>query len=321
MSATRSASAEHERWLVIGGSGQVGRALLEVLPAASALATGRCGPGQQLDLCQLRLLPRRLDDLFTSFMPDVVVIAAGMTAVERCEEAPELADRVNHRAPALIARHAARHGARCVYLSSEYVFDGHRGPYDEEDQPRPLSVYGHSKLAGEHAVLEADPRSLLVRTTVVYGPEAAGKNFAYQLGDHLLRGTPMAVAADQVSTPTYNRDLARAMVAHVREPGSARTVHLSGPERLSRSAFARRLADGAGLDGSLIVALPTRQLHQRAPRPLDAGLVSRVASPAMRTAAEAVDDWRRLPSGRPWPTVLPSSPRKASASLAGAGFG
>lgn len=297
------------RWLVIGGSGQVGRALLEVLPRERAVATDRRRPDPyRLDLRQLDRLPRHLGGLFEAADPEVVVIAAGMTAVERCEDAPELADLVNHRAAAVIAREAARQGPRCVYLSTEYVFDGERGPYDEDATPRPLSVYGRTKLAGERAVLEADPRALVVRTTVVYGPEDAGKNFAYQLSEHLLRNVTMRVAADQVSTPTYNRDLAREVVACVEGDGAARLVHLSGPERLSRAAFAAQLADAAGLDGSLITALPTRALGQRAPRPLDAGLVSRVAAPAMRTAAEAVEDWRSRPCGRPWPSVIAQAP-------------
>ena len=294
-----------ERWLVIGGTGQIGRALVEALPDGMAVTTDRRHESPlHLDLGERDGLVGRMDDLLGTIAPAVVVIAAGMTAVERCEGEPELAMQVNHHAPAVVATRATRAGARCVYLSTEYVFDGRRGPYDETARPRPLSAYGRSKLAGERAVLEADPCALVVRTTVVYGPEVAGKNFAYQLVDHLLRGAVMAVAQDQVSTPTYNRDLARALAAHARVEGAGRLVHLAGPERLSRHAFAEKLAEAAGLETSLVVSRRTADLGQRALRPLDAGLASRVASPPMRTIAEAVEDWRRHPSGRPWPSVV-----------------
>src|SRR4030095_11997232 len=122
---------------------------------------------------------------------------------------------VNCEGPGALAAAAASSGARTVYLSTEYVFDGTDGPYGEDAVGRPLSVYRRGKLEGEHAVQEADPAALVLRTTVVYGPEAHGRNFAYQLADRLGRGEAMRVPGDQVSSPTYNRDLADALVALV----------------------------------------------------------------------------------------------------------
>ncbi len=241
-------------------------------------------------------------DVLDRAAASVVVVAAGFTHVDACEEEPELARAVNCEGPAVLAAQARRSGAQTVYLSTEYVFDGRQGPYDERSPTNPLSVYGTTKLDGETAVQEADPRALVVRTTIVYGPEEQGKNFAYQLADRLRRGQRLTVPSDQVSTPTYNRDLAAGIVALVRH-GTSGVVHVAGPDRLSREAFARALASAADLDPELIDGVPTAELGQPAARPLSAGLVS-VRAPRPGELADvrtAVADWISRPRGRRWP--------------------
>jgi dTDP-4-dehydrorhamnose reductase len=144
----------------------------------------------------------------------------------------------------------------------------------------------------------------VVRTTVVYGPEAHGRNFAYQLATRLGRGEPMRVPEDQVSSPTYNRDLAEGLVALV-DAGVTGVVHVAGPEILDRATFARRLAAGMGLDPGLVVPVPTAALGQVAPRPLDAGLRTNrlrtlVPGLAPRGVDAAVADWERTAPPPPW---------------------
>jgi dTDP-4-dehydrorhamnose reductase len=191
-----------------------------------------------------------------------------------------------------------------VYLSTEYVFDGRDGPYDEQRPITPISAYGRSKAEGEAAVLDADPAALLVRTTVVFGPEAHGRNFAYQLATRLGRGEAMPVPADQVSSPTYNRDLAAAVVGLL-DGGHAGVVNVAGPEILDRAAFARRLATAMGLDPGLVVPKTTAELGQEAPRPLDAGLdvgLLRRLLPdlPLRGAEEALAHWEATAPPVPW---------------------
>jgi dTDP-4-dehydrorhamnose reductase len=236
--------------------------------------------------------------------PEAVVVAAGMTWVDGCERRPEVAATVNRDGPAALARAAAAAGARTVYLSTEYVFDGTDGPYDEDRPLRPLSAYGRSKAEGEAAVREADPAALVVRTTVVYGPEAHGRNFAYQLAARLGRREAMTVPADQVSSPTYNRDLAAALVGLI-DAGTTGVVNVAGPEVLDRAAFARRLAAAMGLDPGLVVPRTTAELGQEAPRPLDAGLeVGRLRrllpDLPLRGPEEAVAHWAATAPPVPW---------------------
>ncbi len=228
---------------------------------------------------------------------EAIYCVAGMTDVERCQSEPEQAEGANARGPAVLAGYARSLAIPFVYFSTEYVFDGdpaRPGPYPENAPTHALSVYGRSKLDGEVAVTKAHPAALVVRTTVVYGPDERGKNYVYSLMRNLAEGRRMRVPADQVSTPTYNRDLVRATVGLV-ELGATGVVHLCGPELLSRIDFARQVAQFLGLDDSLLDPVPTSALGQKAPRPLDAGLATDLLRQQyphlqMRTVAESLRD-------------------------------
>jgi dTDP-4-dehydrorhamnose reductase len=157
-------------------------------------------------------------------------------------------------------------------------------------------VYGRSKWEGEQAVLAACPHALVLRTTVVYGQDLGQKNYVYSLMRQLSAGHAMRVAQDQVSTPTYNRDLAAAAVALV-ERGASGIYHVCGPERMDRLAFARSVADLLLLDAGLLEGVPTAELGQKAARPLNAGLAIdklRRMHPdlTMRGPADALADCR-----------------------------
>lgn len=301
-----NALAGRPEFLVIGGSGQVGGAVRRLL-GARALATGR-SPADALDLAldleDLAVHPGLADRLLEKTRPLCTLIAAAFADVDGCEVDPGRAERVNTTAPAVLARASRQVGAKTVFLSSEYVFDGNDGPYDEGAGSSPLSAYGRSKAEGEMAVLDADPRALVVRTTVVYGPEERGKNFAYRVGRHLADGTALTVPNDQVSTPTYNQDLAASLM-RAGLSSLCGVLHLAGPSLLARDQFALELAQACHLDGSVVKGVPTSTLHQRAPRPLQAGLISRRTgdweAPAASPPSEAVARWLSDPYGLPWP--------------------
>ncbi len=269
--------------------------MLRVLDA-SALPTSR-EPSRAgwltLDLEQLTALPQA-QDLLDPVSLKAIYCIAGMTNVEACEDNAGLAFQVNAKGPGILARYARNSGLPFVYFSTEYIFDGQSGPYVEVDQPHPISVYGASKLAGEGEVLDAHPEALILRTTVVYGPDDRQKNFIYSLLSALTSGRVMKVAKDQISTPTYNRDLVHAAV-RLQETGSSGIFHVCGPERLSRFDFAQRAANYLGLDAGLLAPVSTADLRQRAPRPLSAGLATDKLMRlhpqlGMRSLEEALDD-------------------------------
>jgi dTDP-4-dehydrorhamnose reductase len=262
------------RAVVVGGSGQIGGWLLRVLEAEGHDAVGTYQnvpyPGlAHLDAAQLDPSAVWLRDQ----RPDVVFYPAGFTWVDGCERDPARARSANLEQPLNLARAAADLGARFVYFSTDYVFDGHAGPYDENSATNPLSAYGQSKLDTERALAdELGDRGLTVRTSWVFGPERQGKNFAYQLVKALSQGRSLDCPSDQISSPSYGPDVARAVVALV-ESGQSGLIHVAGPEVIGRVEFARALASAFALDPSLIVARSTAELTQGAPRPLNGGLL------------------------------------------------
>jgi dTDP-4-dehydrorhamnose reductase len=286
----------NRRALVVGAGGQVGHLIASLLGDGDCIRTSR-RPDRagwiSLDLASLAREPDRARALLRDLRASAVYCVGGFTNVELCEAQPELAMAVNCDGPAALA--AAAREIPFVFFSSEYVFDGLAGPYREDSSARPISVYGQSKWCGEIAVRKNHPAPLIVRTTVVYGYDPGGRNFLYSLKRQLSLQQEVRVPADQVSTPTYNRDLAAAVVALV-EAGAHGIYHVCGPERLSRLEFAQRAARAFGLDPALVTGVSTPELGQRAPRPLSAGLTIdklRADYPrvSMRDLEQAMSDW------------------------------
>ena len=286
------------RALVIGASGQVGVAI-----TARLAGRGHSVVGTHHRVPQPRTRPLDVTDaaaterLVAEVEPDWVVCPAGLTHVDYCEDHLDEAFAANRDAPAAAARAAAKRGAGFVYFSTEYVFDGAAGPYAEDGPIHPLSVYGLSKLEGERQIAEGNPRSVIIRTTVVYGPEPQGKNFVYQMLGRVRAGEPVRVPSYQFSSPTYNVDLAAATVELI-ERDFRGVVHVAGPVVLDRYALALEVCAAFGLDAGLVKPVETAALEQRAPRPLRAGLVidraRRLLRTPLRAPREGLADMRGL---------------------------
>ena len=282
---------------IVGATGQVGAQILAMLGPGRAVGTTRQTEGAGLINLDLSSLTdqTQIHAVLSELNVSSVYCVGGMTDVERCEVEPELAIRTNCRGPATIAAAAARFRIPFVYFSTEYIFDGKAGPYGEDSLASPISAYGRSKWMGEQAVRSVHPDALIIRTTVVYGPDPRKKNFLYSLYRYAQARQIMRVADDQISTPTYNRDLARATIALV-ESGAHGVFHVCGHERLSRFEFARLAARIMGVESSGIVGVPTAELSQMAPRPLNAGLTAAKLrglnpAPVMRRAEDALREW------------------------------
>jgi dTDP-4-dehydrorhamnose reductase len=197
---------------VTGADGQVGRALQSLLPAA------RHATREQLDVTDRAGVHEAVAGA------DVVVHLAAMTDVDRCEREPSLAEQVNGAGSRNVADAARAAGARVIGVSTDYVFDGTAaGEYSEADPPRPLSVYGRTKLAGELALLEAGDNTV-IRTSWVYGD---GRNFIRTILRAAGSGRALAVVDDQVGRPTAADDVARAIV-HLLSIDPPRLVHVTG---------------------------------------------------------------------------------------------
>jgi dTDP-4-dehydrorhamnose reductase len=187
--------------LQFGTTGQLGVELLRQAPShdVAVTALGRA----DADLTDTAACAAKVREA----KPDVVVIAAAHTAVDLAESETELAHAINATAPGAIAAAAAEVGAAVINVSTDYVFDGAGGaPYPEHAAPNPLNAYGRTKLAGEQAVAQANPRSLSIRTSWVVSPH--GKNFVKTMLRVAAAGNPLKVVDDQSGRPTSAADLA-----------------------------------------------------------------------------------------------------------------
>ncbi|MEM2058559.1 MAG: dTDP-4-dehydrorhamnose reductase [Thermoproteota archaeon] len=204
--------------------------------------------------------------------PDVIMHAAAYTDVDGCEVNREKAYRINYLATSAIARIAGKVKAFVVYVSTDYVFDGEKGMYKENDLPNPVNYYGFTKLLGEVAISSILPEtSLIVRTSGLYGYSPTGKkNFGIISFEKLLRGEEVYAFYDQILSPTYAYALAMELIKIV-EKKITGIIHLAG-ERLSRYEFARTLAKVLGADEALIKPISVNDVKLIAKRPKDSSL-------------------------------------------------
>mmetsp|Transcript_9296 Transcript_9296/g.42329 ORF Transcript_9296/g.42329 Transcript_9296/m.42329 type:complete len:318 (+) Transcript_9296:96-1049(+) len=254
------------RVLIIGASGQVGGALVEVFGASNIFGTFNETPVDgfvKFDLNEAASDPQLAFDLMSRCRPEIVCICAGRTWVDGCENEGDLPYRVNCVGPRAVARAAKLFGARTVYYSTDYIFDGSvEGKlYTEEDSAAPLNVYGASKMLGESAVLEEDGSCLILRTNGVFGPELHGKNFVYQLCNSIDARCSLQCSADNFGTPTYNRDLARMTVGLLAGQKSG-VYHCVGNQTMDRYSFAVKLAKELQIDHSFIQKVDSATLYE-----------------------------------------------------------
>ncbi len=264
-----------ERPVVLGGSGLVGGAFHRALQARGRAVRGtfHTRPAPGLDPLDLAGDTAAYLDAVD---PTLVVLASALTHVDYCETHPEETHARNVGALEPIVRWCGARGAPLVYFSTDYVFDGEAGPYDEDAPPRPINVYGRSKLAAERRVA-ALPRHAVLRITNVFDVGHDTKNFLHRCVEHLRDRRPLVVPDDQWATPTYAVWLAAQALDLIERgalcgPAGPRTLHVACDDLVSRLEFARRVAGLLGADPARIEGRPTASLGQAAARPRRGGL-------------------------------------------------
>ena len=213
-----------------------------------------------------------VEKAFRAVEPDVVVHAASLTDVDKCEINKELAWKINVDGTKNILKSTRKINSFLVYISTDYVFNGEKGCYLESDATNPINFYGLTKLAAEKLV-QTGEEFLIARPSVIYGSTpATGKvNFALWLIETLRKGEKVKIIEDQWNTPTLNTNLAE-MILEAIERKLTGVYHLCGATRVSRLEFAQMLAETFGLDRALIEAGCSSQFSWPAKRPEDSSL-------------------------------------------------
>jgi len=271
--------------VVVGARGMLGTDLMQVL--ASRVVTGFDLP--ELDITDAE----RSRELLRDVHPDVIIDAAAMTHVDYCETHAEEAFRVNGQGTGNLAAAAHALGARLVYYSTDYVFDGTgAGAYLERDAPNPQSVYGKSKLRGEEFVRSACPDHLILRTSWLFGRH--GTNFIRTIVNAAREGRDMRVVNDQRGSPTYTRDLAARTLTLLEKNGRG-TYHVTNSGSCTWYELARQAVAWAGIAGVRIEPVKTQEYPRPAPRPACSILANarmlQEGYPPMRPWEEAARDY------------------------------
>lgn len=273
------------RITVIGADGQLGSDLLRqaALSGHSPLALTHA----DIEVTD----PASVRAALAKAAPEVIVNCAALHHVDRCEDEPEAAFQVNTIGALRVARAARELGAKSIYVSTDYVFDGAKAePYVETDLPGPLNVYGASKLAGEHTSRLADPRALVVRVAGLYGrtgPRGKGMNFIQRVLDMARRGVPVRGVADQTMTCTYTWDAADAILALAGKDARG-IVHVVNEGALTWHDLAVHALKCAGLGDTPVEPVAASAFPGKAARPMSSAL-----------AAQRIRDITGAPM-RPW---------------------
>lgn len=266
--------AESKNILITGANGQLGNEMRIVSQGQSTLVFHFTDVAE-LDICDIDAVERWV----TEHNIHCIVNCAAYTNVNKAEEDVALCDKLNHLAPANLAAVAARHGIGLIHVSTDYVFNGKQHtPYREDDTPCPNSVYGSTKLAGEEAIMRLCPTAVIIRTAWLYS--TFGNNFVKTMLRLGSERSEMGVVFDQIGTPTYARDLARAILHILHEGIVSGIYHYSNEGVCSWYDFAKAIFDLGGISTCTLKPLHTEEYPTPAARPhfsvLDKSKIKRV---------------------------------------------
>jgi dTDP-4-dehydrorhamnose reductase len=260
-----------QRIVIVGSTGQLGTDLVEALRLDDKRET--------LPLIHADCDCTNADQVMSvmrSLHPDVVINCAAYVRVDDCEDHAREAFEVNALGALNVARACAAGDALCVYISTDYVFDGAKDtPYVESDPTYPINVYGASKLAGEHLLRQTAPRWLIVRMASLFGKTGArgkGGNFVEAIIKKAKAGEPIRVINDITMSPTYARDASDALALLIRE-GVTGLIHVTNSGACTWYEFAKTIVDIIGL-ASDVVPVSSTEFPSVARRPKNSALRS-----------------------------------------------
>lgn len=216
-----------------------------------------------------------LNRVLNNFQPDVIVHLAALSNVEKCEMEKELTDKRNILPVKTLSVWASENEKKIIFISSDYVYDGVKGGFDENDETNPVQYYGQTKVEGEK-IISTLKNYVILRPTVIYGWDMDGMNFFMQLYRNIIDGKTMRVATDQISNPTFVLDLCRLIKKIITSDAVGKFV-ATGNETFGRYDFAIKICDFFGWDKNLIAPVDTVSLGQVAKRPMNCSTINKSA--------------------------------------------
>ncbi len=261
-----------KRILITGASGQLGNSVLNQLFGKYELLATDINKSDTLNIPFVILDITDLEQIkstFTNFKPDVIINLASFTDVDGCELNPEKAYLLNTKSVEMLSDNF---NGQFIQISSDYVFDGYNGPYSEDDDTNPLSVYGKTKLESEKVLQDSRIDWCLLRTNVLFDYyNSTEASFVKWVIDSLKSNKSINVVDDQWNNPTWTQSLAE-IIELVINKNVKGLYNYGGADYLNRFEFAKIIADIFNLDKALISPISTNSLNQAASRPLMGGL-------------------------------------------------
>ena len=254
---------------ITGSAGQLGQSLIRLFSSRyEIISTSRSINNKTnyfLDITD----PILTKDLIASISPDIIINLAALTNVDLCEKKPELASLINFQG---VQNLVNAFSGPIIHLSTDYVFDGFKGQYSEEDVTNPINEYGRTKLKGEQYLTKNSRDSLIIRTNVVYDYMSnSAASFLNWVVNSLNDNKKINVVDDQINNPTWTMSLAVVIDRAIQTELNG-FIHWGDADWISRYEFALKIAESFNLKKDLIEPIKTAELKQTAIRPLKGGL-------------------------------------------------
>jgi len=267
------------RILVVGANGLLGQRLISFYTEKQNIELMGCSIENKSALLGTAYVKcditsrEEVKKLVFDFYPDVVINAAGFTNVDQSEKERETAWKINVKGVEYLTEACRTIDAKIIQISTDYIFNGINGPYDENAKVDPLGYYGRTKLASENALRIGAVTYSVIRTNVLYGIANSRPDFVRWVINSLNDKKQIRVVTDQINNPTFVEDIVQA-INKIIELDKYNLYNIGGKDFLNRFEFAVIIADYFNLDKSLILPIVTEELKQPAKRPLKSGLIT-----------------------------------------------
>ncbi len=286
-----------EKILITGGNGLLGTKLIEkALAEFEIYSLSKDQEAQNKFLGDFKYYSvditqaEEVEKVMQEIKPAVVIHTAAFTNVDGAESQKKLAWAVNVEGSRNIFTVAKEIGAKMVYISTDYIFDGQQGPYSEEAQANPLGYYAQTKWEAEKLLQKIDPQALICRTTILYGlAPHIRNNFVTWVIDSLEKGQEIKLVDDQIGNPTLADNLAEMILALIKKKAQG-VFNTAGDDLASRYDFALKIAETFNLNKDLIKRLKTSELKQPAPRPLNGGFILNKLKNTIKVKPWSIDE-------------------------------